>query len=69
MIMCANAQQHGFQYWAFKFRSYVLSVSDLLYQAVPAAKLLFLYRNALTWARSFCRAFGSSDAALEDLPL
>ena len=66
MIMCANAQQHGFQYWAFKFRSYVLSVSDLLYQAVPAAKLLFLYRNALTWARSFSRAFGSSDAELED---
>ena len=60
MIMCANAQQHGFQYWAFKFRSYVLSVSDLLYQAVPAAKLLFLYRNALTWAGSFSRAFGST---------
>jgi len=66
MIMCANARQHGFQYWAFKFRSYVLSVSDLLYQAVPAAKLLFLYRNALTWARSFSRAFGATDAALED---
>jgi hypothetical protein len=66
MIMSAHAQQHGFQYWAFKFRSYVLSVSDLLYQAVPAAKLLFLYRNALTWARSFSRVFGSSDAALED---
>jgi hypothetical protein len=64
-LMCANAQQHGFQYWAFKFRSYVCSVSDLLYQAVPAAKLLFLYRHALTWARSFSRAFGASDAALE----
>jgi len=66
MIMAANARQRGFQYWAFKFRSYVLSVSDLLYQAVPAAKLLFLYRNALTWARSFSRAFGSADAELED---
>ena len=66
MIMSAHARQHGFQYWAFKFRSYVLSVSDLLYQALPAAKLLFLYRNALTWARSFSRAFGSPDAALED---
>jgi hypothetical protein len=66
MLMCAHAQQHGFQYWAFKFRSYVLAVSDLLYQAVPAAKLLFLYRHALTWARSFSRAFGSSDAALAD---
>lgn len=66
MIMCTHAQQHGFQSWAFKFRSYVLSVSDLLYQAVPSAKLLFLYRNALTWARSFSRAFGASDAALEE---
>jgi len=66
LIMCANAQRQGFEYWAFKFRSYVLSVSDLLYQAAPAAKLLFLYRNALTWARSFSRAFGVSDAALEE---
>lgn len=66
MIMSAHARQHGFQYYAFKFRSYVLSISDLLYQAVPEAKLLFLYRNALTWARSFSRAFGASDAALED---
>ena len=66
MIMCANAQLHGFQTVAFKFRSYVLSVSDLLYQAVPEAKLIFLYRNALTWARSFSRAFGSSDAELAE---
>lgn len=66
LIMCANAQQRGFQHWAFKFRSYVLAVSDLLYQAAPAAKLLFLYRNALTWARSFSRSFGASDAALTD---
>jgi sulfotransferase family protein len=66
MIMSAHAQQHGYQYCAFKFRSYVLSVSDLLYQAVPTARLLFLYRNALTWARSFSRAFGAPDSALED---
>lgn len=66
LIMCANAQAHGFQYWVFKFRSYVLSVSDLLYLAVPTAKILFLYRNALTWARSFSRAFGVSDDALEE---
>ncbi len=45
MIMSANAQQRGFQYWAFKFRSYVLSVSDLLYRVAPKAKILFLYRN------------------------
>ncbi len=61
MIMSANAQNQGFQYFAFKFRSYVLSVSDLLYQTIPQAKILFMYRNALTWAYSFSRAFGSPD--------
>ena len=60
MIMSANAQQQGFQYYAFKFRSYVLSVSDLLYQAMREAKILFMYRNALTWAYSFSRAFGAA---------
>lgn len=61
MIMSANAQKQGFQYFAFKFRSYVLSVSDLLYQTIPQAKILFMYRNALTWAYSFSSAFGASD--------
>ncbi|MBX3013938.1 MAG: sulfotransferase domain-containing protein [Caldilineaceae bacterium] len=64
MIMSANAQKQGYQYYAFKFRSYVLSVSDLLYQAIPQAKILFMYRNALTWAYSFSRAFGASDENL-----
>ena len=58
LLMCANAQRQGYRYFAFKYRSYVLSVSDLLYQALPHAKILFMYRNALTWAHSFSRAFG-----------
>ena len=66
MIMAANAQKQGFQYFAFKFRSYVLSVSDLLYQTIPQAKILFMYRNALTWAYSFSRAFGSLDENMEE---
>ena len=61
MIMSANAQKQGYQYYAFKFRSYVLSVGDLLFQTIPQAKILFMYRNALTWADSFSRAFGSPD--------
>jgi hypothetical protein len=65
-VMCANAERQGFQYWAFKFRSYVLTVGDLLYQAVPTAKTLFLYRNALPYARSFTRAFGMTDAELAE---
>jgi hypothetical protein len=63
MVMSANARQQGFEHYAFKFRSYVLSVSDLLYRSIPKAKLLFLYRNALTWAYSFSRAFGAADDA------
>lgn len=58
LLMSANAQRQGYRYFAFKFRSYVLSVSDLLYRALPDAKVLFMYRNAVTWARSFSRAFG-----------
>ena len=66
MLMSASAQQQGFEYFAFKFRSYVLSVSDLLYQTLPEAKVIFMYRNALTWAYSFSRAFGAStDEELE----
>jgi len=61
MVMSSNAQKQGYQFYSFKFRSYVLSVSDLLYQTIPQAKILFMYRNALTWAYSFSRAFGSPD--------
>lgn len=64
MLMSANAQRQGYDRYCFKFRSYVLSVSDLLYRVMPKAKLLFMYRNALTWARSFSRAFGTSDVEL-----
>lgn len=63
MIMSANARRQGFQYYVFKFRSYVLSVSDLLFRSMPGAKVLFLYRHALTWAYSFSRAFGAADDA------
>lgn len=66
MIMSSNLQKQGYQSYAFKFRSYVLSVSDLLYQTIPQAKMLFMYRNALTWAYSFSRAFGSADDNMGD---
>lgn len=65
-VMCANARQQGFQHYAFKFRSYVLSVSDLLFETIPQANVLFMYRHALTWAHSFSRAFGGSDDELAE---
>lgn len=66
-VMCAQTRAAGKEHWVFKFRSYVTSLGDLLYQAVPEAKLVFLYRAALPWAISFSRAFGPSDEALATL--
>jgi Sulfotransferase domain len=66
-VMCANTRHSGAQSWAFKFRSYVITLSELLYEAVAEAKVIFLYRNAETWAKSFTRAFGPGDDALASL--
>lgn len=66
LTMAANAGRRGFERYVFKFRSYVLSVSDLLHSVVPEATTLFLYRNARTWAQSFSRAFGISDEQLAE---
>lgn len=66
-LMCLQASLVGKQRWAFKFRSYVTSLSDLLYQAVPEARLVFLYRHAIPWAISFSRAFGPGDDELAPL--
>ena len=65
MVMAMNAHLQGYHYISFKFRSYILSISELLYQAIPSARNLFMYRDALTWAQSFSRAFGTSDEGLK----
>lgn len=44
------------QTYVLKFRSQVGELSDLLWESFPDAKLLFLYRNALTWLDSFMRS-------------
>lgn len=66
-VMCAGTQPLGKQIWAFKFRSYVTNLGDLLYQMVPEARLVFLYREAVPWAVSFSRAFGFSDEVLASI--
>lgn len=43
--------------WAIKFRSYAVELADLIDALFPAAKKLFMYRNAEDWARSTARAF------------
>ncbi|HLI82547.1 MAG TPA: hypothetical protein VKV17_01450 [Bryobacteraceae bacterium] len=44
---------------ALKFRSFSIELADLFYKAFPTARILFLYRNAETWARSNARAIAS----------
>lgn len=44
-------------YWAIKFRSSGIEIADLLHQAYPAAKNIFLYRDAIKRTRSEARAF------------
>jgi len=39
-----------------KFRPFAIKAGDLMYQAFPDAKSIFLYRNAETWARSVGRS-------------
>lgn len=64
-VMCVAAQCGGASTWAFKFRSYVIEIGDLLFQAFPEAKTIFLYREATAWAQSFARAFPVEPGMLE----
>ncbi len=43
--------------YALKFRSFCILIGDLIAQAVPNTKNLFLYRNAETWAQSMNSSF------------
>jgi hypothetical protein len=42
-----------------KFRSCSIEIGDLMHKAFPQAKVMFLYRNAETWARSAGRSVQS----------
>ena len=44
--------------WAIKFRSFNIELAEPLLRCFPAAKTVFLYRGADSWARSVTRAFG-----------
>src|SRR5262249_54676909 len=51
LLQCAPGRIRGASAWALKFRSMVMEMGDLFYSVFPEAKLVFLYRNALPWAR------------------
>ncbi len=49
---------------AVKFRSCAIELAELLALSYPAAKVIFLYRQADTWTQSSLRAFGSYDPVM-----
>ena len=61
LLQCAPGQLKGATAWALKFRSMVTHMWPLFYAAFPEAKVVFLYRQAESWARSFHRIMGGGD--------
>jgi hypothetical protein len=54
---------------AIKFRGVVVALWPLLFEEFPAAKVVFLYRNAQTWATSCARAYRMRDPAIHRFTL
>jgi len=54
---------------AIKFRGTVVALWPFLFEEFPAAKVIFLYRNALTWAASCVRAYRMRDPAVRHFML
>jgi hypothetical protein len=63
LAQCAPGRSKGATAWALKFRSMVMEMGDLFYSIFPEAKVIFLYRNAEPWARSFLRLMPFPDPA------
>lgn len=55
LMQCAPGRTRNAVAWAFKFRSLVADMAELFHAVVPEARIVFLYRNAVPWARSFLR--------------
>ncbi len=64
-VMYAGARNAGATVWSIKFRGVGIELGDLLYHTFPEAKVIFLYRNAVGWAKSAARAFGMYDARFQ----
>ena len=67
-IICApTAQRRSASAWALKHRGIGIQLADLFYHNFPEAKVVFLYRQAESWARSMVRAFGLFDPQMEPM--
>jgi hypothetical protein len=68
LLQCAPGRSQRATAWALKFRSMVTEMGELFYSLFPEASVVFLYRNAVPWARSFLRLMQVPDPAAP-LPL
>ncbi|MBK7896254.1 MAG: sulfotransferase [Candidatus Promineifilaceae bacterium] len=66
-VQCRPTPHINPQAYVIKFRSFSTVLIDLLHQAAPYAKHIFLYRNAEDQARSIARAFKAVEAGHEAL--
>jgi hypothetical protein len=63
LLQCTPGKGQGATAWALKFRSMVMAMGNLFYSVFPEARLVFLYRNAAPWGRSFLRLMRVPDPA------
>lgn len=57
-LLCAAGARAGARAWAIKFRSEVTPIAGALHRALPEARVVYLYREGASWARSAARAYG-----------
>jgi|SRR5579884_221206 len=55
LLQCVPGRLQGAGAWALKFRSEVTILGPKFYSIFPEAKVVFLYRNAVAWMRSYWR--------------
>jgi hypothetical protein len=51
---------------AIKFRGFGVEAADLMYEIFPDARIIFLYRDAISWLQSVARAFMREDHESEE---
>jgi hypothetical protein len=61
LLQCAPGRIKGATAWALKFRSMVTKLGPMFTSVFPEAKVIFLYRNAVPWGRSFLRMIQVAD--------
>ena len=65
-IICAPGVNRAV---AIKFRSFAIDLATVFAHHFPESRAIFVYRDALGWARSTMRAFGPSQPASEEMQI